>query len=81
MFSVHCIRQGIKLSKYHARSISTFRRGVMFLFKKNLLITNSVSSGGFMAIGDLVQQEFEYQSKILLKRYDWGRLGEFSNLL
>ncbi|XP_050343151.1 mpv17-like protein 2 [Nymphalis io] len=54
---------------------STFNRGVYYLFKKNLLITNSVSSGGFMLIGDLILQEIEFQSKILPKRYDWSRAG------
>lgn len=48
--------------------------GILYiLFKKNLLLTNSLSSGVFMAIGDLVQQEYEYQKKIIPKRYDWAR--------
>ncbi|KAL0892076.1 hypothetical protein ABMA27_015290 [Loxostege sticticalis] len=77
MISVRCfsIKQVVGLSKNRGNMYSTFRRGVNFLFKKNLLITNSISSGGFMAIGDMVQQEFEFQSKVLLKRYDWARLG------
>ncbi|KAJ8731959.1 hypothetical protein PYW08_014689 [Mythimna loreyi] len=52
---------------------SIFHRGVIFFFKKNLLLTNSVTSGLCMAIGDLVQQECEYQTKVLPQRYDWGR--------
>ncbi|XP_004931938.1 mpv17-like protein 2 [Bombyx mori] len=55
------------------RSKSLFNRGLHFLFKKNLLLTNSITSGGFMAIGDLFQQEFEFQSKLLKERYDWAR--------
>lgn len=43
-------------------------------FGKYLLLTNTVSSGLLMGIGDLVQQEIEYRRKILPKRYDWGRL-------
>lgn len=54
---------------------SSFHRGVHFLFKKNLLLTNSITSGGFMAMGDLIQQEIEVQSKILPTRYDWARAG------
>lgn len=44
------------------------------VFGKYLLLTNTVSSGLLMAIGDLAQQEIEYRQKILTKRYDWGRL-------
>lgn len=54
---------------------SVFHRGVRFFFKKNLLLTNSVTSGLCMAIGDLVQQEFEYQTRVIPERYDWGRSG------
>lgn len=54
---------------------SSFHRGVHFLLKKNLLLTNSITSGGFMAMGDLIQQEIEVQSKILPTRYDWARAG------
>lgn len=28
-----------------------------------------------MVIGDLVQQEFEYESKQISERYDWARAG------
>ncbi|CAK1604318.1 unnamed protein product [Parnassius mnemosyne] len=52
-----------------------FRRGVYILFKKNLLLTNCISSGVFLGLGDLVQQEIEYQSKLLKERYDWTRTG------
>ncbi|CAH0407814.1 unnamed protein product [Chilo suppressalis] len=71
---VTLLKKGVNLLKSN-RKYSTFRRGVNFFFKKNLLVTNSVTSGGFMAIGDLIQQEFEYQSHVQLKRYDWGRLS------
>lgn len=54
---------------------SFFHRGVRFLFKRNLLLTNSITSGGFMAMGDLIQQEIEVQSKVLPSRYDWARAG------
>ncbi|XP_023934977.1 mpv17-like protein 2 [Bicyclus anynana] len=58
--------------KYQTRLKSTYNRGVHFLFKKNLLLTNSISSGAFMAIGDWVQQEFEIHAK-LLPAFDWSR--------
>lgn len=28
-----------------------------------------------MAIGDLIQQEIEYQNKLIPERYDWQRCG------
>ncbi|KPJ09731.1 Mpv17-like protein 2 [Papilio machaon] len=52
---------------------SFFHRGINILFKKNLLLTNSITSGAFMGIGDIIQQEIEYQSKVLPRRYDWPR--------
>ncbi|XP_063361595.1 mpv17-like protein 2 [Cydia amplana] len=56
------------------RSISAFNRGIAVLFNpKNLLLTNSLTSGIFMFLGDLAQQEFEYRSEHLKKRYDWAR--------
>lgn len=59
---------------------SAFHRGVEFFFnKKNLLLTNSFTSGAFMAIGDLIQQEIEYESKAVNVRYDWPRAGNATN--
>ncbi|XP_059059440.1 mpv17-like protein 2, partial [Achroia grisella] len=77
MFFKSClmIRQTSPLIRFQGKSYSTFRRGVQFFFKKNLLFTNSITSGGFMAIGDLVQQEIEYRSSILTERYNWGRMA------
>ncbi|KAI8429023.1 hypothetical protein MSG28_007599 [Choristoneura fumiferana] len=50
------------------------QRGIAFFFnKRNLLFTNSITSGSFMAIGDLIQQEIEYQNKLIPERYDWQR--------
>ncbi|XP_017786684.1 PREDICTED: mpv17-like protein 2 isoform X2 [Nicrophorus vespilloides] len=42
-------------------------------FGEYLFITNTVTSGGLMAIGDLIQQEIEYRSHSLPERYDWAR--------
>lgn len=56
---------------------SYFSRGVRILFKKYLLLTNSITSGLFMTIGDVVQQEFEYQTNVIHTRYDWDRAGIF----
>lgn len=62
--------------RHQKRMKSTFYRGVHFLFKKNLLLTNSVTSGGFMALGDWVQQEIEIHAK-LLPAFDWHRLSTY----
>lgn len=44
-------------------------------FGKHLLFTNTWTSGVLMAIGDICEQEIEFQRKILSTRYDWGRIG------
>lgn len=56
------------------RNYSSLRSGWDAVFGKYLLTTNIVSSGGLMAIGDIIQQEIEYQRNMLPKRYDYGRL-------
>ncbi|XP_026739772.1 PXMP2/4 family protein 4-like [Trichoplusia ni] len=76
MFAVRYVGMTFKQTsplKFQVRHQSIYHRGVSYLFKKNLLLTNSLTSGLCMAIGDLVQQEIEYQQKILPNRYDWGR--------
>ncbi|XP_057667450.1 mpv17-like protein 2 [Diorhabda carinulata] len=51
------------------------RAGVSILFsKKYLLLSNTVTSGLLMFIGDLCQQEIEFRQKLLEKRYDFKRL-------
>lgn len=80
MFRLQCyknVKKSIQSINSGNRKMSLFSRGINFFFKKNLLLTNSITSGGFMAIGDLVQQEMEYQSHILPQRYDWGRASKF----
>lgn len=54
------------------------QRIVRKLFGKYLLLTNTVSAGVLMIIGDLVSQEIEYRAKILEKRYDWQRVGKYA---
>lgn len=44
-----------------------------FLFHENLLLTNSLTSGLFMAVGDLVIQEFEFRNGLIPGRYNWAR--------
>lgn len=61
------------------RNYSSVRSGWDAVFGKYLLTTNIVSSGGLMAIGDIVQQEIEYQRNMLPKRYDYGRLSMRKN--
>lgn len=78
MFAIRSLRTGIRQIspfKFQMRKESMFHRGVTFFFKKNLFLTNSITSGVCMALGDLVQQEFEFQTKVLPARYDWGRAG------
>ncbi|XP_039749304.1 mpv17-like protein 2 [Pararge aegeria] len=74
MFRLNILKmiQPIVNLSHQRRMKSSFYRGVHFLFKKNLLLTNSVTSGGFMAIGDWVQQEVEIHAK-LLPAFDWSR--------
>lgn len=61
------------------RNYSSLRSGWDAVFGKYLLTTNIVSSGGLMAIGDIIQQEIEYQRNMLAKRYDYGRLSMTKN--
>ncbi|CAH0700024.1 unnamed protein product [Spodoptera exigua] len=78
MFAIRCFKTGIKQIsplKLQMRKESMFHRGVTFFFKKNLFLTNSLTSGVCMALGDLIQQEFEFQTKVLPERYDWGRIA------
>lgn len=65
------------------RSISTsttrsslLRSGFKAAFGKYLFVTNTVTSGVLMGIGDLIQQEIEYQKRIIPERYDFKRLGK-----
>lgn len=80
MFAFRCMKWGKSFTPLQdqRKLKSTFRRGVNFFFKKNLLVTNSITSGAFVAIGDLFQQEYEFQTKVLLGRYDWPRTGIIS---
>lgn len=57
------------------RNYSSLRSGWDAVFGKYLLTTNIVSSGGLMAVGDIIQQEIEYQRNMLVKRYDYARLS------
>lgn len=61
--------------KFHKRKNSNVRKGIKFLFQDYLLLTNSITSGACMGLGDLIQQEIEYQTKYLKERYDWERAG------
>lgn len=55
---------------------SSFRNAINTAFNKYLLFTNIASSGVLMGIGDIAQQEIEYQRGLLKKRYDLVRLGK-----
>lgn len=59
--------------------ISTqIRGGTLFndVFGKYLFITNTVTSGVLMGLGDLAQQEIEYRRHMMAERYDWARMGK-----
>ncbi|CAG9115871.1 unnamed protein product [Plutella xylostella] len=75
MFSVSCLRlrQIVPVVSQTVRKKSLYNRSLQYFFTKNLLITNSVSSGIFMLFGDLIQQEIEYRRGLLDRRYDWAR--------
>lgn len=77
MIALRCCKQMLHTNsvKQQIKTESLYHRGVRFFFKKNLLLTNSFTSGGCMAIGDLIQQEIEFQSKLISERYDWARAG------
>ncbi|KAK8727263.1 hypothetical protein OTU49_009790 [Cherax quadricarinatus] len=46
------------------------------LFGRYLWVTNTVSSGGLLAIGDGIQQQIEHVQGIsITPGYDWGRTG------
>lgn len=67
-----------KFVRYVATSRPTkspIRSGVTLAFGKYLLLTNTVSSGVLMIIGDVCQQEIEYRQNKLRQRYDLGRLS------
>lgn len=75
MFRIRClkIRQAIKPFTIQKRSKTAVSRWFQFLFHENLLLTNSLTSGFFMAIGDLVIQEIEFRNGFLSEKYDWAR--------
>ena len=50
---------------------------INLLFGKYLLVTNTVTSGFLMVVGDLISQEIEFQKGTLNKRYNWKRSGLF----
>lgn len=54
---------------------SPIRHSIRLVFGKYLLATNTISSGILMILGDLCQQEIEYQQQKLKARYDLARLG------
>ncbi|CAB3243022.1 unnamed protein product [Arctia plantaginis] len=75
MFTFGLKRTYLQLNKLkNFRNHSSVSRGVQVFVKKNLLLTNSITSGAFMALGDLVEQEVEIR-RGLTTAYDWTRIG------
>lgn len=66
-------RTYLQLNKFK-RNYSSISRGVQSFVKKNLLLTNSITSGAFMAVGDFVEQEVEIRRGVT-SAYDWTRTG------
>lgn len=54
---------------------SLLRTGFSAAFGKYLFVTNTITSGLLMAVGDILQQENEYQHGKLKERYDLKRLN------
>ncbi|XP_026328480.1 PXMP2/4 family protein 4-like isoform X2 [Hyposmocoma kahamanoa] len=76
MLRVRCfkIRQIIRPFMMQKRMKSALSRSwFQFLFHENLLMTNSLTSGFFMAIGDLIIQEIEFRNGLLSEKYNWAR--------
>lgn len=58
-------------------SPTAYRRIWGSLFGKYLLLTNTISSGFLMSLGDVVSQEIEYRKNLVVRRYDWKRIGKY----
>ena len=57
-------------------SLSKIRTAVGKLFGKYLLLTNTVSCGGLLAIGDAITQKIEHIGHDPATfKYDWPRTG------
>lgn len=52
-----------------------YTKSTNYMFVKHLLITNTVSSGILMAMGDAIQQDIEYKNQLKTKRFDYDRMG------
>nr|CAI5862832.1 unnamed protein product [Callosobruchus analis] len=72
----------VRFSQIPKRTISTTPsnsnpagQGLSLVFGKYLLATNTLSSGGLLLLGDVCQQEIEYQKDQLPERYDYNRMA------
>lgn len=74
---VCCYQQSLRKITTSKPDESPFRQGAKLVFGKYLLATNTISSGVLMLIGDICQQEIEYQQQKLEERYDLGRLSKY----
>ncbi|XP_041976722.1 mpv17-like protein 2 [Aricia agestis] len=54
---------------------SSYNRSVNFFLRKNLLLTNCITSGLFMGLGDYIQQKIEAYPDTKKRDYDWYRTG------
>lgn len=76
MFRIkHCLKNIVRYVSHTKPTKSPIRSSVTLAFGKYLLLTNTVSSGVLMIIGDVCQQEIEYRQNKLPQRYDYGRLS------
>ncbi|KAJ8956667.1 hypothetical protein NQ318_014021 [Aromia moschata] len=75
MFKIrNCLSTVVRYVSTSKPTKSPIRSGITLAFGKYLLVTNTISSGVLMLIGDVCQQEIEYRQKKLPERYDYGRL-------
>lgn len=57
-------------------ALSKIRKVAGNLFSKYLLLTNTVSCGGLLAIGDAITQKIEHGKRDPATfKYDWPRTG------
>lgn len=74
------LKRGFLILRNYSKSAprtSRFRYTLKAAFGKYLLLTNTVSSGALMIMGDIVVQEFhnDFKARENENRYDYPRLG------
>jgi protein Mpv17 len=84
LFAIILKSRYIQFQKYKSTDKVMKKGWINYTFGKYLLLTNTVTSGALMFVGDLASQEIEnyhQQSAVIPEkqnhnRYDWERLGK-----